>query len=122
MLRAQRLTVWSDKSYVTSVQVRVLEKDRDIDRVIITTTRIDLVDTRARSTDVERRIAGLPGQTDATNTLALLAEGRSVETLQGVDGMRDLMPSRRLPAKHQGTKRERKQCLRLARFHFSKLV
>ncbi|KAL4567926.1 hypothetical protein LXL04_023522 [Taraxacum kok-saghyz] len=49
--------------------------------VSITTTRTDLVDTRARSTDVERRIAGLPSQTDATNTLALLAEGRSVETL-----------------------------------------
>ena len=81
------------------MQVRVLEEDRDIDRVIITTTRTDLVDTRARSTDVERGIAGLPGQTDATNTLALLAEGRSVETLQGVDGMKDLMPSRRLPAK-----------------------
>jgi hypothetical protein len=81
------------------LQVRVLEEDRDIDRVIITTTRTDLVDTRARSTDVERGIAGLPGQTDATNTLALLAEGRSVETLQGVDGMKDLMPSRRLPAK-----------------------
>ena len=44
-------------------------------------TRIDLVGTRARSTDVERGIAGLPGRTDATNTLALLAEGRSVETL-----------------------------------------
>ena len=77
----ERLTVRSDKSYVTSVQVRVLEEDRDIDRVIITTIRIDSVDTRARSTDVERGIAGLPGQTDATNTLALLAEGRSVETL-----------------------------------------
>ena len=81
------------------MRVRVLEEDRDIDRVIITTTRTDLVDTRARSTDVERGIAGLPGQTDATNTLALLAEGRSVETLQSVDGMKDLMPSRRFPAK-----------------------
>ncbi|KAL4556680.1 hypothetical protein LXL04_034836 [Taraxacum kok-saghyz] len=70
----------SDKNYVASVRVRVLEEDRDIDRVIITTTRTDLVDTRARSTDVERRIAGLPGQTDATNTLALLAEGRSDKT------------------------------------------
>ena len=58
-----------------------------------------MVDTRARSTDVERGIAGVPGQTDATNTLALLAEGRSVETLHRVDGMEDLMPSRRLPAK-----------------------
>ena len=81
------------------MQVRVLEEDRDIDRVTITTTRTDLVDTRARSTDVERGIAGLPGQTDATNTLALLAEGRFVETLLGVDGMKDLMPRRRLPAK-----------------------
>ena len=60
---------------------RVLEEDRDIDRRTINTTRTDLVDTRTRSTDVERGIAGLPGQTDATNTLALLAEGRSVETL-----------------------------------------
>ena len=81
-----------------------------------------LVDTRARSTDVERGIAGLPGQTDTTNTLALLAEGRSVETLQGVDGMQDLMPSRRLMAKHQGMKGTRKQCLRLARFHFKRHV
>ena len=63
------------------MRVRVLEEDRDIDRVIITTIRTDLVDTRAKSTDVERGIAGLLGQTDATNTLALLAEGRSVETL-----------------------------------------
>ncbi|KAL4556177.1 hypothetical protein LXL04_038820 [Taraxacum kok-saghyz] len=51
--------------------------------VSITTTRTDLVDTRARSTDVERRIAGLPSQTDATNTLALLAEGRSNLTIKG---------------------------------------
>ena len=63
------------------MRVRVLEEDRDIDHIIITTTRTDLVDARARSTDVERGIAGLPGQADATNTLALLAEGRSVETL-----------------------------------------
>ena len=63
------------------MRVRVLEEDRDLDRIIITTTRTDLVDTRAKSTDVERGIAGLPGRTDATNTLALLAEGRSVETL-----------------------------------------
>ena len=48
---------------------------------------------------MERGIAGLSGQADATNTLALLAEGRSVETLHGVDGMKDLMPNRRLPAK-----------------------
>ena len=60
------------------MQVRELDEDRDIDRVTITTTRTDLVDTRAKSTDVERGIAGLPGQTDASNTLALLAEGRSV--------------------------------------------
>ena len=53
---------------------------------------------------MERGIAGLPGQTDATNTLGLLAEGRSVETLQSVDGMKDLMPSRRLPAKTLRTK------------------
>ena len=36
-----KVNSWSDKHYVTSVQVRVLEEDRDIDRVIITTTRID---------------------------------------------------------------------------------
>ena len=86
------------------MRVRVLEEDRDIECAIITTTGTDLVDTRTGSTDVERGIAGLPGQTDATNTLALLAEGRSVETLQSVDGMKDLMPSRRLPAKTLRTK------------------
>ncbi|KAL4565786.1 hypothetical protein LXL04_029892 [Taraxacum kok-saghyz] len=75
--RGSKAAETSDKNYVASVRVRVLEEDRDIDRIIITTTRTDLVDTRARSTDVERGIAGLPGQTDATNTLALLAEGRS---------------------------------------------
>ena len=63
------------------MRVRVLEEDRDIDRIIITTNRTNLVDTQAKSTDVERGITGLPGLTDATNTLALLAEGRSVETL-----------------------------------------
>ncbi|KAL4590787.1 hypothetical protein LXL04_003730 [Taraxacum kok-saghyz] len=79
--RGSRTAETSDKNYVASMRVRVLEEDRDIDRIIVTTTTTDLVDTQARSTDVERGIAGLPGQTDATNTLALLAEGRSVETL-----------------------------------------
>ena len=57
---------------------------------------------------MERGIAGLPGRTDATNTLALLTEGRSIETLQGVDGMKDLMPSRRLPAKTSRDERNEK--------------
>jgi len=35
VLREGRLTVWPDESYVTRVQVRVLEEDRDVDRVII---------------------------------------------------------------------------------------
>ncbi|KAL4579132.1 hypothetical protein LXL04_015268 [Taraxacum kok-saghyz] len=72
------------------MRVRVLEEDRDIDRIIITTTRTDLVDTRARSTDVERGIAGLPGQTDATNTLALLAEGRSPHDFAGTGSVIEL--------------------------------
>ncbi|KAL4591983.1 hypothetical protein LXL04_004960 [Taraxacum kok-saghyz] len=49
--RGSKAAETSDKNYVVSVRFRVLEEDRDIDR--------------------KNR------QTDATNTLALLAEGRS---------------------------------------------
>ena len=66
------------QSHITGIQVRVLEEDRDIDHVIIANTRIDQIDTRARLTDVETGIAGLQKQIDATDTLALRNEGRSV--------------------------------------------
>ena len=66
------------KNHVTGIRVRVLEEDRDIDHVTIATTRTDLVDTRARLTDVETGITDLQEQIDATDTLALRDEGRSV--------------------------------------------
>ncbi|KAL4555062.1 hypothetical protein LXL04_037673 [Taraxacum kok-saghyz] len=66
------------QNHVMGVRVGVLEDDRDIDHVTIATTRTDLVDARARLTDVEIGIAGLQEQIDATDTLALRAEGRSL--------------------------------------------
>ena len=55
------------------------------DHITIATIETDLVDARARLTDVEKRIAGLQERADATNTLALLAEGRSVKAIQVID-------------------------------------
>ena len=66
------------QNHVTEIRVRVLEEDRDIDLIIIANARIDQIDTRARLTDVEICIADLQEQIDATDTLALRNEGRSV--------------------------------------------
>ncbi|MER8245011.1 hypothetical protein, partial [Acinetobacter baumannii] len=59
--------------------------------VTIETIRNDLADARTRLTDMEARIAGLQGQIDATNTLALRAEGRSVSALQSVEDLQNLI-------------------------------
>ena len=41
--------------------------------------------------DVETRIAGLQEQINATDTLALRAEGRSIDALQGVEDLQNLI-------------------------------
>ena len=60
------------------------EKESD-NHITIATIKNNLVDAQARLTDVERGIAGLQERADATNTLALLPEGRSVKAIQDID-------------------------------------
>ncbi|KAL4590772.1 hypothetical protein LXL04_003715 [Taraxacum kok-saghyz] len=82
------------QNHVTGVRARVLEEYRDIDHVTITAIRTDLVEARARLTDVETQIAGLQEQIDATDTLALRAEGRSIDAIQGVENIKDMIEGR----------------------------
>ena len=84
----------AEQNHVTGVRVRVLEEDRDIDHVTIATTGTDLVDARARLTDVETGIAGLQEQIDTTDTLALRAEGRSIDAIQDVENLQDMIEGR----------------------------
>ncbi|KAL4560893.1 hypothetical protein LXL04_033049 [Taraxacum kok-saghyz] len=57
----------------------------------VATIITDLIDARSRLTDVEARIAGLQERIDATNTLALRVEGRSVSALQSVEDLQNLI-------------------------------
>ena len=87
----RRMERMSEQNHITGMRVRVLEEGREVDHLTIETIVTDLVDARTRLTDVETRIAGLQEQIDATNTLALHAEGRSVSALQGVEDLQNLI-------------------------------
>ena len=81
----------TEQNHITGMRVRVLEEGREMDHLTIETIMTDLVDARTRLADVEARIAGLQGRIDATNTLALRAEGRSVSALQSVEDLQNLI-------------------------------
>ena len=76
---------------IAFLETRLSIAIRRIERMSEQNLITDLVDARTRLSDAEARIAGLQEQIDATNTLALRAEGQSVSAIQGVEDLQNLI-------------------------------
>ena len=82
------------QGHISGIRARVLEEDRDEDHMTITTLRTELFNARARLSDAETNIAGLQEQIDATDALTFRTENRSIDALQGVMHIQEMMERR----------------------------